>query len=104
MKVGIANALDTFDYKLLLRVLQAYLFNLIFCNWINIILHSARLSISINGKQHVFFSCKMGLGKEIFYLHCYFEFQEVIGKSITKMVRDGQLNLIHDSRDIQSHE
>jgi hypothetical protein len=57
LKIDISKAFDTLHWDFLLKVLKSFGFNEVFCNWINTILHSARLSISVNGKQHGFFSC-----------------------------------------------
>jgi hypothetical protein len=57
LKVDIAKAFDTLNWDFLLKVLNCFGFCQIFCNWIHSILHSAKLSIAINGNQHGFFSC-----------------------------------------------
>jgi hypothetical protein len=87
-------------------VLKCFGFNQRFCKWISSILHSAKLSISINGNQHGYFSCTRGVrqGDPLSpLLFCLAE--EVISRSITKLVRDGKLGLIKGSRsmDIPSH-
>ncbi|PNX87320.1 ribonuclease H, partial [Trifolium pratense] len=50
IKIDIAKTFDTLDLSFLLKVLNAFGFSPLFCNWIHTILHSAKLSISINGK------------------------------------------------------
>ncbi|XP_058776768.1 uncharacterized protein LOC131651114 [Vicia villosa] len=55
-KVDITKAFDTFDWRFLLKVLQKFGFNSKFCEWINIILNSANLSININGALSAFSS------------------------------------------------
>ncbi|MCH90331.1 RNA-directed DNA polymerase (Reverse transcriptase), partial [Trifolium medium] len=61
IKLDIAKAFDTIDWQFLLKVLQAFGFSSTFCNWIHTILKSAKLSISINGKQEGFFDCARGV-------------------------------------------
>lgn len=60
-KIDIAKAFDTIEWDFLLKVLKQFGFNDVFCNWIQVILESANLSISINGKQHGYFKCKRGV-------------------------------------------
>jgi len=50
LKIDIAKAFDTLEWSFLIHVLRAYGFNETFCNWIQVILKSAYLSISVNGK------------------------------------------------------
>jgi hypothetical protein len=77
IKVDIAKAFDTLDWSFLIRVLKAYGFNDMFCKWIHSILASAKISISINGKLHGFFSCSImasimaSFHREIHYLLYY---------------------------------
>ncbi|KAK2361038.1 hypothetical protein QL285_086244 [Trifolium repens] len=64
------------------------------------------MSISINGTQHGFFNCTRGVrqGDPLSpLLFCLAE--EVISRSVTKLVRDGKLTLIKGSRqmDVPSH-
>jgi mannosylglycoprotein endo-beta-mannosidase len=61
LKIDISKAFDTLDWGFLLMVFHAFGFNSTFCNWINTILSSTRLSISINGNQEVYFKCKRGV-------------------------------------------
>jgi len=98
-KVDIAKAFDTIEWPFLIKVLQAYDFNAIFCNWIKIILESATMSISINGSQNGYFKCKRGVrqGDPLSpLLFCIAE--EVLSRSITRLVEQGKLNLISSSR------
>jgi len=59
-KIDIAKAFDTLDWSFLLRVLTTFGFTPKFCDWIDVILRSAKLSFFVNGKQHGFFSCNRG--------------------------------------------
>lgn len=106
LKVDIAKAFDTLDWSFLILVLEAFGFNRIFCNWIKAILSSAKMSIAINGKLHGFFSCSRGVrqGDPLSpLLFCLAE--EVMSRSITKLVREGKLKPILGSRDntVPSH-
>ncbi|MCH79620.1 RNA-directed DNA polymerase (Reverse transcriptase), partial [Trifolium medium] len=61
LKIDITKAFDTLDWNFLLKVLKTFGFNEVFCNWIHVILQSAYLSVSINGKSHDYFSCSRGV-------------------------------------------
>lgn len=61
MKIDIRKSFDTLDWMFLLKVLSCIGFNSRFCNWIKVILHSTRLSISVNGKAAGFFACSRGV-------------------------------------------
>jgi hypothetical protein len=61
LKIYITKAFDTLEWSFLLKVLKSFGFNEVFCNWIHIILQSAYLSISINGKSHGYFNCTRGV-------------------------------------------
>lgn len=49
LKVDIRKAFDTLNWRFLLRVLNQFGFNEKFFRWIHSILHSAWISISVNG-------------------------------------------------------
>jgi len=55
IKIDISKAFDTLDWKFLLSVLKGFGFNETFCKWIDVILHSTTLSISIHGEQNGYF-------------------------------------------------
>lgn len=59
LKVDIIKDFDTINWDFLLHVLHAFGFNNKF--WISFILHSARLSILINGSPTGYFSCSQGV-------------------------------------------
>ncbi|PNX96059.1 ribonuclease H [Trifolium pratense] len=106
IKIDIAKAFDTIDWSFLIKVLKVFGFNSIFCNWISTILHSARLSISINGKNEGYFECARGVrqGDPLSpLLFCLAE--EVLSRGLTKLVNDGHLKLIKGTRSnhIPSH-
>lgn len=60
MKFDIRKTFDTIDWRFLLKVLSTFGFDKKFCDWISTILHSAKLSFSVNGKPVGFISCKRG--------------------------------------------
>ncbi|PNX99831.1 ribonuclease H, partial [Trifolium pratense] len=106
LKIDITKAFDTLDWRFLLKVLKTFGFNEVFCNWILVILQSAYLSVSINGKSHGFFNCSRGVrqGDPLSpLLFCLAE--DVLSRSITKLVSQGNLNLIKGTRNfkIPSH-
>jgi hypothetical protein len=55
LKIDISKAFDTLDWSFLLKVLKQFGFNATFCHWIETIISSANLSISINDNLHGFF-------------------------------------------------
>ncbi|XP_039682998.1 uncharacterized protein [Medicago truncatula] len=61
IKVDISIAFDILDWNFLIDVLNNFGFSTTFLNWILAILHSARLSILINGNAVGFFSCTLGV-------------------------------------------
>ncbi|CAJ2645555.1 unnamed protein product [Trifolium pratense] len=99
MKIDIRKAFDTLDWDFLLKVLHTFGFSPVFCNWIKVILHSACLSIVINGRPSGYFTCRRGVrqGDPLSpILFCLAE--EVLSRSITKLVEDGSLQLIPGTR------
>jgi len=98
-KVDIAKAFDTIKWYFLIKVLKAYGFNSAFCNWIQVILESAYMSISINGSQIGYFKCKRGVrqGDPLSpLLFCIAE--DVLSRSITNLVAQGKISLLSSSR------
>jgi hypothetical protein len=94
------------DWNFLLKVLKNFGFNEKFCNWVYVILKSAFLSVSINGKSHGYFNCNRGVrqGDPLSpLLFCLAE--EVLSRSISKLVTQGRLNLIKGTRNfnVPSH-
>lgn len=98
MKIDIKKAFDTIDWTFLVKVLQAFGFCEKFCLWISIILHSARLSISINGHAVGFSGCSGGVrqGDPLSLLFCLAE--EVLDRGISKLVEVGKVQLMAGPR------
>jgi hypothetical protein len=87
-------------------VLEAFGFIPLFCTWMNNIVHSVKLSISINGKQEGYFDCSRGVrqGDPLSsLLFCLAE--EVLSIGLSKLVSDGHLKLLKGTRttSIPSH-
>lgn len=61
LKIDVKKAFDTLNWQFLIHVLQCFGFHPTFCDWINTILHSAKLSVNINGKAVGFFNCTRGV-------------------------------------------
>jgi len=102
MKIDISKAFDTIDWKFLLKVLHAFGLSDKFCNFIEVILNSAYLSVSINGNQKGYFKCKRGVrqGDPLSpLLFCLAE--DVLSRSITKLVKEEKIRLIKGTRTMQ---
>jgi hypothetical protein len=102
IKIDIAKAFDTLDWQFLIKVLKSFGFCDPFCNWIQTILHSAKLSISINGKEEGFFSCARGVrqGDPLSpLLFCIAE--DVLSRGLSKLVSDGLLKPMKGTRNVQ---
>ncbi|MCH95958.1 RNA-directed DNA polymerase (Reverse transcriptase), partial [Trifolium medium] len=101
LKIDITKAFDTLEWPFLLKVLKTFGFNDIFCNWIHVILQSAFLSVSINGKAHGYFNCTRGVrqGDPLSpLLFCLAE--DVLSRNISKLVDEGKLELIKGTRHV----
>jgi hypothetical protein len=106
LKIDISKAFDTINWDFLLKVLNSFGFSSKFCDWISAILKSAKLSISINGQLHGFFSCSRGVRQAdplSPLLFCIAE--DVLSRGISKLVESGNLELIKGTRhlNVPSH-
>lgn len=72
LKFDIKKAFDTMDWSFLLQALSFFGFSPIFCNWIQVVLHPVKLSLSINGKPIVLFSYKIGVRQGDPLSPCFF--------------------------------
>lgn len=61
IKVDIRKTIDTLDWNFLVAVLKQFGFYDLFCDWILAILHSAHLSILLNGNAVGYFPCTRGV-------------------------------------------
>lgn len=102
MKIDIMKAFDTLDWNFLLNVLRCFGFNEVFCKWIKVILHSAKLSISVNGHAVGYFSYARGVrqGDPLSpLLFCLAE--EVLSRGITNLVEAGEIQLMAGKRGVK---
>ena len=101
IKIDVRKAFDALNWKFLIHVLHCFGFNQTFCDWILTILHSAKLSICINGKAVGYFNCTRGVrqGDPLSpLLFCIAE--EVLSRGIQALVEDGKLSQIRASRNL----
>jgi hypothetical protein len=95
LKIDISKALDTTEWTFLLHVLRCFGLNDCFCNWISIILHSTKLSISINRRHLSSFlvleECDRGTPNPAL-LFCIAE--EVFSIGLCALVYEGKLTQI----------
>ncbi|XP_019455087.1 PREDICTED: uncharacterized protein LOC109356210 [Lupinus angustifolius] len=103
IKLDIKKAFDTLEWNFLLQTLQAFGFNQTFINWISLIIHSAKLSITVNGHNIGFINCYRGVrqGDPLSpILFCLTE--EVLSRGITKLVMDNKLSTIIGPKNLHS--
>lgn len=82
-----------------MKILKAFGFNENIWNWIEVILNSYCLIISLNDKLHDYFHCKRGVRQEYCIsplLLCFAK--EVMSRGISRLVDEGKLDLIKGSR------
>lgn len=102
LKIDIRKVFDSLDWNFLIKVLLAFGFDSKFCKLVETILFSSKLSISVNGKATGYFSCMRGVrqGDPLSpLLFCLAE--EVLSRSLSKLVQDGKLQLMAGPRGIQ---
>lgn len=103
LNFDVKKAFDTIDWKFLIHVLQSFGFDSKFCNWVEAILVSANLSLSINGHSVGFFKYKWGVrqGDPLSpLLFCLAE--EVLSGGISALVDSGKLVPMSSSRGFQT--
>ena len=99
LKVDISKAFDTLEWIFLLKVLRKFGFSEKFCDWIKAILHSATISININGTQQGYFKCSKGVrqGDPLSpIVLCIAE--DVLSRSLSKLVEQGKLEQMSGTR------
>jgi hypothetical protein len=95
------------EWSFLLKVLRKFGFSENFCDWIRAILHSATISININGTQHGYFKCSRGVrqGDPLSpLLFCIAE--DVLSRNLSKLVEQGKLEQMTGTRiyKVPSHD
>ncbi|KAL6209299.1 hypothetical protein ACLB2K_020241 [Fragaria x ananassa] len=88
IKMDITKAFDTLSWDSILHVLEAFGFHPTFVSWVRAILHSAKLSLLVNGRAVGYFSCgrdvRQGnpLSPLLFYLA-----EEVLSRGISELLK-----------------
>ncbi|CAL0303089.1 unnamed protein product [Lupinus luteus] len=103
IKIDIKKAFDTIDWDFLLNTLQKFGFNHKFRKWIHLILHSARLSINVNGKMVGYFKCTRGVrqGDPLSpILFCLAE--DVLSRGISNLLSEGKISTINGPKGIKT--
>jgi hypothetical protein len=101
LKIDITKTFETLEWPFLMMVLRSFGFCDKFFNWIETILKSATLSISINVKMHGYFNCTRDVrqGDPLSsLLFCIAE--EVLSRNISKLVADGQMFPFKGTRNV----
>jgi len=101
LKIDVKKAFDTINWSFLIQVLHCFGFNQTFCDWISTILHSAKLSVNINGKAIGYFTCTRGVrqGDPLSpLLFCIAE--EVLSRGLSALVLEGKLTQMRASRNL----
>ncbi|XP_019435162.1 PREDICTED: uncharacterized protein LOC109341675 [Lupinus angustifolius] len=99
INLDVKKAFDTIDWKFLMNTLNAFGFANSFIHWMEVILKSARLSISVNGHSVGYFSYKRGVrqGDPLSpLLFCLVE--EVISRGLIKLLDKGNFRTIAGTR------
>lgn len=101
LQTDVTKAFHTLEWPFLLKVLRAYGFCQTFCHWIEVILRSTTMSVSVNGALHDYFKCSRGVrqGDPLSpLLFCVVE--DVLSRHISKLVEERKLKLIQASRGV----
>lgn len=101
IKIDIRKAFDTLNWDFLLEVLRIMNFSDSFIAWVRFILHSARLSVLINGAPEGYFSCSQGVrqGDPLSpLLFCLAE--EIFSRLLTHSASIGELSPLFLGRNI----
>lgn len=99
VKIDIRKAFDTLHWDFIFRVLTAFGFDAIFVNWVSSILHSAKLSVLVNGSPFGFFGCSRGVRQGDPFSPLFFCLAEdVLSRGLSLMVQNGQLAPISSPR------
>ncbi|XP_019422999.1 PREDICTED: uncharacterized protein LOC109332473 [Lupinus angustifolius] len=101
LKLDITKAFDTLDWKFLADTLTAFGFGGKFISWINSIMHSAKLSVVVNGKSYGYFSCSRGVrqGDPLSpLLFCLAE--DVLSRGISNLCEENKISSIKGPRNL----
>ncbi|CAL0324296.1 unnamed protein product [Lupinus luteus] len=103
IKLDVRKAFDTLDWNFLLNTLSAFGFHERFIHWVEVILKSAMLSISVNGQSIGYFHCKRGVrqGDPLSpILFCLAE--DVFSRGLMKLHEQGKIHHISGPRNIST--
>ncbi|KAL6178468.1 hypothetical protein ACLB2K_049986 [Fragaria x ananassa] len=103
IKMDITKAFDTLSWDFILHVLEAFGFHPTFVLWIRAILHSAKLSLLVNGRAVGYFSYGRCVSQEDTLsplLFCLAE--EVLSRGISKLLNNGRLKPISSPQGVMA--
>ncbi|CAL0322191.1 unnamed protein product [Lupinus luteus] len=103
IKLDVRKAFDTLDWNFLLSTLSAFGFHEKFIHWVEVILKSAMLSISVNGQSIGYFHCKRGVrqGDPLSpILFCLAE--DVFSRGLMKLQEQGKIHPISGPANIST--
>lgn len=103
LKIDIKKAFDTMDWYFLLKVLDSFGIDDRFCEWIKVILHYAKTSISVNWNSIGFFQFKRGVKQaDPLFLLLFCIAEDVLRRVVSHLVNSGAILPMASPRGLQT--